>query len=176
MDKSLLIWTISKSVLIILTICEEFIFGRSSVKSPPPLLKIGKFKDYSKMVISSQEKKSKNICSSFDCNWFISRSKSRKFQNRVGNPRITPKRIRKILPFKISREFQILIQLSTQIFEQMAQNFKKIGLFMKILVKLYHILVLSMVHDFGRIFEIFVTENSKLGFHVTHFSNKIPSY
>ena len=54
MDKSLLI---SKSVLIILTICEEFIFGTSSVKPPPPMLKMGEFKDYSKIVIFSQEKK-----------------------------------------------------------------------------------------------------------------------
>ena len=87
-----------------------------------------------------------------------------------------PKESGKSCHLNISREFQILIQLSTQIFEQMAKNFKKIGLFMKILIKLYHILVLSMVLDFGRIFEIFETGNSKLGFHVTHFSNKIPSY
>ena len=87
-----------------------------------------------------------------------------------------PKESGKSCHLKISREFKILIQLSTQIFDQMVKNFKKIGRFMKFLIKLYHISVLSMVLDFGRIFEIFETGNSKLGFHVTHFSNKIPSY
>ena len=57
-------------------------------------------KDYSKINLSSQQKKIKN-----DSIWFWMQLvhftfKSRKFQNRVGNPKITPKRIRKISLFK----------------------------------------------------------------------------
>ena len=122
MNKSLLI---SKSVLIILTICEEFIFGISSVKPPLPMLKIGKFKDSSKMVISSQERKSKiyvpvlTLIGSFH----VQSLESFKIESEILESR--PKESGKSCHLKISREFKILIQLSTQIFEQIGENFKK---------------------------------------------------
>ena len=120
--------------------------------------------------------KTKMIRSGLDCNWFISRSKSRKFQNRVGNPKITPKRIRKISLFKnFKRIFNFELTIRPDFWTKWWE-FQEIALFVKILIKLHHILVLSVVLDFGRIFENFETKNSQLGFYVTHFSNKIPSY
>ena len=98
-------------------------------------------------------------------------SRSRKSQNHYGNPRITPKRIRKILlfkNFKTTQKFQ-------QNFEQRVAILKtSVHFFWKsvILGKLYHILMLCMVLDFERIFENFETWIHHLDFKRFIFETK----